>query len=485
MTKEILINCTFLETRLALVEDTVLKEIYIDRGENPSLVGNIYKAKVLRVMTGMQAAFVDIGAKRNAFLHIDEIHNAHSQDKIADILRDGQDILVQVLKDPINKKGALLTTDISIATDYLVYRRGRSKPGISTQIKPKSERTRLNDLMDSIVSSIQLPSSLSGNFILRSAAEDIKESQLTEDINSLIEVWRSIESLKSQKSPVSVYKETQKSQRLVKKMLSLGIDKITVDSPSFFESLEAICNQSRSTEKPIINLYKGQGNLFDTYQIESQINAALKLDVALDCGGHIVIEETEALSVIDVNTGSFTGEFIDQTTFLKVNLEAAEASAKQIKLRNLTGIIIIDFIDMKVAEHRRQVLQQLKQAFSKDKVKTVITNFTELGLIQIARKRTSQSLSQILCAPCSQDEARKMFKSSETLAIEIFRELSNIEPNGKWRALKISTSETVIETIKNKYAVPLNEFKNRTGCDVKLCVGSSVSSDQFNIIPVQ
>lgn len=484
MTKEILINYSPLETRLALVENTVLKEIHIDRGEDPSLVGNIYKAKVLRVIPGMQAAFVDIGAKRNAFLHIDDIHCANSQDKIADTLRDGQDILVQVLKDSVNKKGALLTTDISIATEYLVYRQGRVKPGISAKIKPKSERTRLNDLMDSIVSSIQLPDSLSGNFILRSAAEGIKESQLTEDINSLIEVWRSIESLKAQKSPVSVYKETQRSQRLVRQMLSLGIDKIIVDSPSFFESLEAVCNQSRVTEKPIINLYKEQGNLFDTYQIESQINAALKSDVPLNCGGHIVIEETEALSAIDVNTGSFIGESIDHSTFLKVNLEAAEAAAKQIKLRNLTGIIIIDFIDMKVAEHRRQVLQQLKQAFSEDKAITIISDFTELGLIQIARKRTSPSLSQILCAPCGRSETRKLFKSKKTLAIEIFRELSNIELNGKWQALEIFTSEPVIETIKNKYAVQLNEFKNRTGCDVKLCIESSFPSDQFNIIPV-
>ena len=210
MTKEIFINRTAFETRLALVEDKVLQQIHIDRDEEPSLVGNIYKAKVLRVMPGMQSAFVDIGSDRNAFIPIDNIFRAKPGDKILDILGEGQDILVQVVKDPINKKGALVTTDFSIATDYLVYRHGRTKPGISAQIKQKEERSRLNDLLNTIVSAVTLPERLTGNFIVRSAAEGITDDELTSDINSLIKIWRSIESLRVQKSPVTVYQNTQK-----------------------------------------------------------------------------------------------------------------------------------------------------------------------------------------------------------------------------------------------------------------------------------
>ena len=307
MTKEIFINCTSLETRVALVEDTILQQVHIDREETPSLVGNIYKANVLRVMPGMQAAFVDIGVAGNACIHIDDIHSANSNDKIADILRDGQDLVVQVMKDPVKKKGALLTTDISIATDYLVYRHTRPKPGISVKIKSNSERTRLNDLLRSIVCAIKLPDSLVGDFIIRSAAEGISETQLSKDLAVLITIWQSIDSLRMNKSPVSLYQELQKKQHLVTGMLGLGIQTITSDSSDILEVLELWCNQNTRFEKPLFKLHQYQQNLFDNYQIEDQINEALKSNVSLNCGGILVIEETEALSVIDVNTGAFLG----------------------------------------------------------------------------------------------------------------------------------------------------------------------------------
>jgi ribonuclease G len=483
MTKEIFINCTSTETRLALVENAVLRQIHIDRQESLSLVGNIYKAKVLRVMPGMQAAFVDIGDTRNAFIHIDGVHRANSGAKISDVLRDGQDLLVQVIKDPVNKKGALLTTDLSIATEYLVYRQGRSKPGISLQIKPKSERTRLNNMMDSMLSAMALPESLSGNFIMRSAAEGVTQNQLDQDITALLNIWQSIESLRVKKSPTILYKVAEKNQRLVTEMLNLGIAKITIDCPESLEKFERWFDQSSHKNKPVFKLYKENDNMFDTYQLEHQINVALCSEVALACGGNIVIEETEALAVIDVNSGSFIGKSIDQRTYLEVNLEAAVESARQIILRNLSGIIIIDFIDMQNADHRVQVLQQLKQACSQDRIKTVISNFTELGLVQIARKRTSQSLSQVLCEPCSHCDARGFIKTDETIILEIFRQLSNLQFNGKWSALEIYACKSVIKKIENKYAKQLNEFKARVNCDVKLCIESSISSEQFNIIP--
>lgn len=483
MTKEIFINRTAFETRLALVEDKVLQQIHIDRDEEPSLVGNIYKAKVLRVMPGMQSAFVDIGSDRNAFIPIDNIFRAKPGDKILDILGEGQDILVQVVKDPINKKGALVTTDLSIATDYLVYRHGRTKPGISAQIKQKEERSRLNDLLNTIVSAVTLPERLTGNFIVRSAAEGITDDELTSDINSLIKIWRSIESLRVQKSPVTVYQNTQKFQSLIANMLDQGATKITVDCEIYWKKLNDWCDlHSRGVNK-IFELYSGEGHLFDMYQIEDQINAALNLEVALDCGGYLVIEETEALSVIDVNTGSFIGESIDHNTFLRVNLEAALECVKQIKLRHLTGIIIIDFIDMQNSDHRFQVLKKLKNAFSQDSDISIISDFTELGLVQVARKKTRKSLRQIVCEPCNHCEAKGVIKSEETLSLEIFRELTKIDSNCVSRSIEIYASDAVIKLLENKYSTQLNDFTNRTNCDVKLIIERSLQSNQFNIIP--
>lgn len=484
MKKEIFINCTLFETRIALVENTVLQQVHIDREENPSLVGNIYKAKVLRVMPGMQAAFVDIGDDRNAFIHIDDIYRANLDDKIADILRDGQDVLVQVVKDPANKKGALLTTDLSIATSYLVYRHGRLKPGISLQIKSKSERTRLNALMDSILTAHPLPKSMSGNFILRSAAEGITGNQLARDIETILNIWHSIDNLRVKKSPAVMYKVAKKNHHIISEMLSLGIDAIIVDCAVFLEKLERWFEQNPSINKPELRLHAESDNLFETYQLEDQINAALGSTVDLDCGGNLVIEETEALNVIDVNSGSFIGKSIDQRTYLEVNLEAAEEVARQVRLRNLSGIVIIDFIDMQNVDHRRQVLQKLKQIFSQDRIKTIISDFTELGLVQIARKRTSKSLSEILCSSCSHCDAKGFIKSDETLIFEIIRQLSNIEPSQKRTAVEIYSSGAVIKKIEDKYVSQINEFKDRVNCDVKLCVESSISSEQFNIISV-
>ena len=484
MTKEIFINRTAFETRLALVEDKVLQQIHIDRDEEPSLVGNIYKAKVLRVMPGMQSAFVDIGSDRNAFIPIDNIFRAKPGDKILDILGEGQDILVQVVKDPINKKGALVTTDLSIATDYLVYRHGRTKPGISVQIKQKEERSRLNDLLNTIVSAVNLPERLTGNFIVRSAAEGITDDELTSDINSLVKIWRSIESLKVQKSPVTVYQNTQKFQSLIANMLGQGATKITVDCEIYWKKLNDWCDMHSRGVNTIFELYSGEGHLFDMYQIEDQINAALNLEVALDCGGYLVIEETEALSVIDVNTGSFIGESIDHNTFLRVNLEAALECVKQIKLRHLTGIIIIDFIDMQNSDHRSQVLKQLKNAFSQDSDISIISDFTELGLVQLARKKTRKSLRQIVCEPCNHCEAKGVIKSKETLSLEIFRELTKIDSNCVSRSIEIYASDAVIKLLENKFSTQLNDFTNRTNCDVKLIIERSLQSNQFNIIPV-
>ena len=484
MTKEIFINCTATETRLALTENGVLQQIHIDRQENPSLVGNIYKAKVLRVMPGLQAAFVDIGHKRNAFIHIDHIHRVSSGDRIGNILRDGQELLVQVLKDPVNEKGALLTTDLSIANGYFVYRQGRTKPGVSLQIKDSVERARLGEIVNSMLPDASLPERFTGNFILRSAAEGATETELAQELQNIISICQTVDSLRVKKSPTILHSAADQKQHLVTSMLKLGIDKIITDSPDFLEKIKSWFEQSPPSHQPEIELFQQSNNLFDTYRLEEQINAALCSIVELDCGGYLVVEETEALVAVDVNSGSFIGKSTDQSTYVEVNLEAAVESARQIRLRNLSGIIIIDFIDMHSDKHRHQVLQQLRQSFSQDSTKTVISDFTELGLVQIARKRKHPSLSQVLCAHCGQCDARGYVKSDATLSFEILRQLWNLKPNRECSTVEIYASEAVIEKLENKYAQQVNEFKVKTNCDVKLCTEHSISSEQFKIIPV-
>ena len=378
-----------------------------------------------------------------------------------------------------------MTTDLSIATDYLVYRHGRSKPGISVKIKQKQERSRLNELMDSIISSSELPESLRGNFIVRSAADGISANELTADINCFIDIWQSIEVLKLQKSPIVVYQESHRFHRLINAMFAQGINRLTVDCAEFLKQINQWCDLESHEPKIHAELFAAKGNVFDSYQIEEQINAALDVEVALDCGGYLVIEQTEALSVIDVNTGSFIGDSADKNTFYKVNIEAAIESAKQIRLRNLSGIIIIDFIDMQNVDHRRKVLKELKNAFLDDPISNKISDFTEFGLVQIARKRTSRSLSQILCAPFKHSEARGVKKSEETLCLEIIRELIKIESNCAWKSIEICTSSAIIEILNNKYSTQLNDFKSSTHCDVKLSPDRAMKSNQYNIIPTR
>mgnify|MGYP002632835106 CR=1 FL=1 len=481
MTKEILINRTSTEIRLALVEDAELQTIVIDRGESQSLVGNIYKAKVLRVMPGMQAAFVDIGEERSAFLPIDDILRASSGDKISDILRPGQDLLVQVVKDPVNKKGALLTTDFSIASKYLVYRHGRKKSGVSMQIKDKTERDRLHQLILTATKQMDRPETFKGNFILRSVAEGLSANQLDSEIKFLLHLWQSLSEKKLNKAPFKLYQEFPLYKQVIRDMLGLTIDRIRVDCSELLKELTVFCSQIVGSDENIFELHSAKCNLFDHCHIERQIKNALNLSVSLSCGGYLVIEETEALTAIDVNTGSYIGAGNDHQTYLEVNLEAAVEAARQIRLRNISGIIIIDFIDMAIAEHRHQVLVQLKQVLAKDAVKTMTCDFTELGLVQIARKRSSQSLSALLCEPCSHCQSKGVVKSEETISYEILRELLKINP-ADLKSVEVYAAASIVQQLHNKHIAKIGEIEKNIGCKVNLCTESSVPVHQFNII---
>ena len=482
MPKEILINRAHGETRIAVLDNNLLEQIVIERDEQQSLVGNIYKAKVMRVMPGMQTAFLDIGDKRSAILHVDNLHLAEKKAKIESILSSGKTILVQVVKDPVMDKGAVLTTDLSIASHSLVYRQSRKKLAISRQIKDVSERERLAELFKTVVSTAEAPEGFSGHFILRSVAEGLSEEQLLFDIKLLHRLWNDLSQKRMEKSLVLLHTAPTIYQRLVKENINLEPLKITVDCTEIYQDLKQL--SQHYTSNIVVELTENyqQKDLFDRNNIEHQINEALANKVALDCGGTLVIEETEALSVIDVNSASFVGDADDQQAYLKVNLEAADVAARQICLRNLSGIIIIDFIDMADPASERQVIRRLQEAFAKEQTQPTILDFTKLGLVQIARKRTAPSLSQNLCGPLNRIGTKAVIRSDDTLVFEILRQLNKKAFSSSCNDIEIQASPTVIAKLQKKYSHQLKQYESIAGCSVKLSPQHTTHCDTFNII---
>ena len=482
MSKEVLINRVFGETRVAVLDNNLLEQIVIERDAQQSLVGNIYKAKVIRVIPGMQVAFLDIGDRRSAILHIDNLHLAKKDTGIESLLSSGQNLLVQVVKDPVKDKGAVLTTDLSIPSHSLVYRQSRKKLAISRKIKDVSERDRLADLFASAVSLAVAPEGFSGHFILRSVAEGLSEEQLLFDMQLLHRLWNDISEKRLEKSPVLVHTAPPIYQRLIEDSINLEPLRITVDCPEIHQALNQLSQHYASNiAVELIEDYQRK-DLFDRNHIEPQINQALEQKVDLDCGGTLVIEETEALSVIDVNSASYLGDTDDQKAYLKVNLEAADTAVKQICLRNLSGIIIIDFIDMADSASEHQVLKRLKQAFARDRTQPTILDFTALGLVQIARKRTGLSLSQTLCAPSNKTRTKGVKKSDDTLVFEILRQLSSKAVSASSKAIEIHASPTVIEQLQKKYSAQIKQYEAIAECSVKLYSQPITHCDEFNII---
>jgi ribonuclease G len=482
MPKEILINRVHGETRIAVLDNNLLEQIVIERDEQQSLVGNIYKAKVLRVMPGMRAAFLDIGEKRSAILHVDNLHLAEKKTKIESILSVGKTILVQVIKDPVMDKGAVLTTDLSIPSHSLVYRQSRKKLAISRKIKDVSERERLAELFQTVCSSTEAPKGFSGHFILRSVAEGLSEEQLLYDLQLLHRLWNHLSEKRMEKSSVLLHTAPPIYQRLIEDSFNLNPLKITVDCTEIHQDLNQLSQHyALNLVVELIGDYQRK-DLFDRNNIEHQINEALEKKVVLDCGGTLVIEETEALSVIDVNSASYLGDTNDQQAYLKVNLEAADVAARQICLRNLSGIIIIDFIDMADPANERQVLRRLQKAFAKEKAQPTILDFTELGLVQIARKRTGKSLRQALCAPCSKCSDKGVVKSDDTLAFEVFRYLIKKTVSKAYEVIEIHASATVVQILQKKYSAQIKQYEAKAGCSVKLCVQNITDCDAIKII---
>ena len=436
MSEEILINVTPVETRVALVENGMLQEAYIERTSRKGIVGNIYKGKVVRVLPGMEAAFVDIGLERAAFIHASDVVPQSGADEVSDgpktvpdirtLLREGQSLVVQVTKDPIGTKGARLTTQLSIPSRYLVFMPGVSHVGISQRIEDENERARLKGLVDEAAAA---ETDVEGGYIIRTAAEAASPEELIGDMTYLHRLSQSIhERISRVQAPAVVYQDLPLFIRTIRDLIRPQTEKVRIDSRESHQRVIEFVEEFVTEFADKVEYYPGERPIFDLYSVEDEIQKALSRKVQLKSGGYVIIDQTEAMTTIDINTGGFVGHRNLEETIFKTNLEAARAISRQLRLRNLGGIIIIDFIDMEDTEHQRQVHRMLEKMLERDHAKTKITGVSELGLVEMTRKRTTESLGQVLCEPCPICDGRGFLKTSETVCYEIFREILRGQP---------------------------------------------------------
>jgi ribonuclease G len=483
MSDEILINVTPPETRAALVENGVLQEVFIERTRRRGLVGNIYKGKICRVLPGMQAAFVDIGLERTAFLHVSDLSAREREDLDAERLErcfyDGQEIAVQVIKDPLGSKGARLTTEISIPSVYQVYMPLAAVFGVSQRIEAEEERARLRACMEAF----QREHRPAGGYIARTAAEGTDESVLYADMLFLLKLWNSVsQRLRTAKVRSLVHEDLPLSMRVLRDLHTAKVEKIRVDSRETYLRLVRFAKEFVPDMAPFIEHYSGERPLFDLYGVEDEIQKALERKVQLKSGGYLIFDQTEAMTTVDVNTGAFVGGRNLEETIFKTNLEAAQATARQLRLRNLGGIIIIDFIDMQDEDHKRQVLQALEKSLEKDHAKNAISEVSSLGLVEMTRKRIRESLSHVLCEPCPACSGRGVLKTAETTCLEIFREVIREVKQYNVQELLVLASNEVVERLLDEEADTLSELESSLGIQVRFRAEAQYTQEQYDVV---
>ena len=489
MSEEILINVTPRETRVALVENGALQEVYIERARRRGLVGKIYRGKVCRVLPGMQAAFVDIGLERAAFLHAsdatprtaDAVAESNGTiDDITRLLHEGQVISVQVIKDPLGTKGARLTMQITIPSRYLVFVPNVANVGISQKIDDEQERVRLRDIIQLFMTDQD-----GGGYIARTAAEGASGDALRADMLFLSKLWQSVSETEKAAKPGSViYDDLPLTIRVMRDMLGEQIEKVRIDSRESYSRAREFCNQFMPDLKTVIEYYPGERPIFDIYGIEDEIHKALDRKVQLKSGGYLIIDQTEAMTTADVNTGGYVGHRNLEETIFKTNLEAAQAIARQLRLRNLGGIIIIDFIDMSDEEHKRQVLRALQKCLDRDHVKTQITEVSSLGLVEMTRKRTRESLEHVMCETCPTCSGRASLKTAETACYEIFREILRESRQFDTEQLLVLASQEVVDLLLDEESTSLAELEAFIGKPIKFQVESLYTQEQYDVVPV-
>lgn len=490
MSEEILINETPMETRIAYLENGLLQEAYIERANKRGLVGKIYKGKVVRVLPGMQAAFVDIGLERTAFIHTADIvtlnddgfeERQKAPGDICQALHEGEELVAQVIKDPIGTKGARLTTHLSLPSRYLVYMPRTQHIGISQRIEDEEERTRLYDLVNECMDLEGLDKQ--SGFIVRTVAEGASKEEIITDIKFLKRLWNSIESnIKQASVPSAVYEELPLFLRTIRDFIGPGLEKIRIDSQQAYLKSIAFVESLVPELKGKIELYQGESPIFDLYNIEDEIVKALGRNVPLKSGGHLVFDQTEAMTTIDVNTGGFVGHKNLEETIFKTNMEAASAIGRQLRLRNLGGIIIIDFIDMLDPEHQRQVLRMLEKVLDRDNAKTNINGMSALGLVEITRKRTRENLQQVLCDTCPECNGRGRLKTPETVCYEIFREILRQVRAYSSHSYLVLASRTVADRLMEEESSSLADLEALINKSIKVQVEPMYTQEEFDVV---
>lgn len=487
MTAELLVNITPSETRVACIDGGILQEIHIEREARRGIVGNIYKGRVSRVLPGMQAAFVDIGLEKAAFLHAsdimphtecvagDEQKNFSVRD-ISELVRQGQDLVVQVVKDPLGTKGARLTTDITLPSRYLVFMPGASHVGVSQRIESEAERDRLKKVVSAYCDEL-------GGYIIRTAAEGVGEVELASDAAFLKRLWiKVIERRKRNQTRCRLYGEVALSQRILRDFAGAALDRIRIDSRLTYEHLVEFTGEYIPEMTAKLELYTGKQPIFDLFDVENEIQRSLDRKVELKSGGYLIIDQTEAMTTIDINTGAFVGHRNLDETIFNTNIEATHAIARQLRLRNLGGIIIIDFIDMTNEDHRRRVLHSLEQGLSKDRVKSGIHGFSQLGLVEMTRKRTRESIEHVLCQDCPVCKGRGTLKTVETVCYEIMREIVRVHHAYDSDRFLVYVSPAVGEALKSEESHALAEVEIFVGKQVKVQVEPLYTQEQFDVI---
>ena len=498
MTREMLINVSEgEECRVAVVEKGSLEELYIERFSLASHVGSIYKGKIINVEAGIQAAFIDFGAEKNGFLHISDVHPRYFGKKnneetigrrkalaqrppIQKCLKKGQEIVVQVTKEGLNTKGPTLTTYISLPGKYLVLMPWMTKVGISQKIEDEGERIRLRDLIQLFMSEDE-----SGGYIARTAAEGASAEALRADMIFLRKLWTSISEREVQtKAGMAVYEDLPLSIRIMRDLLDDQIEKIRIDSRESYQRVRQFAEQFMPDLQAQIEYYPGERPIFDLYGVEDEIHKALERKVQLKSGGYLIFDQTEAMTTVDVNTGGYVGHRNLEETIFKTNLEAAQAIARQLRLRNLGGMIIVDFIDMVDEEHKRLVLRALEKSLEKDHAKTHISEVSSLGLVEMTRKRTRESLEHVLCEVCPTCSGRASLKTPETVCYEIFREILREARQFDAQQLLVLASQEVVDLLLDEESDGLADLEAFIDKPIKFQVEALYTQEQYDVVPM-
>ncbi len=510
MTGELIINVTSQETRVALIQNSQLCEFHIERASDKGLAGNIYKGRVQRVLPGMQAAFVDIGLSRAAFLYVDDVHensqemeeylnvfqdeneaieirdsdntdtepSKKPQNLIEDILFEGKEILVQVIKDPIGTKGARISSHISLPSHYMVLLPTLNKTGISRRISNEETRQRLMQILPELKVE-------EGGIIFRTASEEASEDELIMDRGFLLKLWDSVKQRASKASaPCLIHQDLSVALRAIRDLHNREVKKVVVDCKKTYSDIITFIETFMPQLKNSVSMYEGDYPVFDSYGIEVEISRALGKSVWLKSGGYIVIEETEALVVIDVNTGKYVGKENQADTILKTNLEAIKEIAYQIRLRNLGGIIIIDFIDMERKSDREQVMLTLKEALASDRAKTNVVDMSDLGLVQMTRKRTRENLSRMICDRCCYCEGRGSIKSVQSIAYDILRSVTREAKLASGNRILISAHPDIVSFLYDEERFGIENLEKNLNRKIIIKANPETHHEKFDILVI-